>query len=104
MGAAIETWQECVTFLGRTQPSALDGNDVAVAWMEMRDSLYNGMLHVMLTSTEHDGDVKVWPDGTKEGKSFFWKHEKSGYHGGLIFHPIYKDGVKQEVGRWSIHT
>jgi hypothetical protein len=103
--AAIETWNECRSFLAQRRLEA-EGNgiDAMLDWIDMAGSLYENLTHIMLTVTEHDGPVEIWPDGAKEQLSFFWRHPASGYHGGLIFHPSYKDGERQKYGRWSIHT
>lgn len=67
---------------------------------EMERSLHVGLLHIMTTSQKHDGPVDITRDGMA---SFFWWHETSKYHGGLIFHRNHNiDDVI--VGTWSIHT
>lgn len=50
-------------------------------------------------ANNYDGDLHIFPDSAP--LSLFWRHEKSGYHGGLIFHQPYNG---QKVGRWSVHT
>lgn len=104
-GDSIAVWNHCRNFLADQRRSAEgEGTDALLSWVQMASSLYEGLLHVMLTANSHDGEVEIWPDGPPDTMSFFWKHPKSGYHGGLIFHANYKDGKRQETGKWSVHT
>lgn len=84
---------------------AVDENDLAsrrYRFHEMQDSFNRSMLLLMFHAQDYDGGLKV--SGDSAPASFFWIHEKSGYHGGLIFHPSYRQGEVQPVGTWSIHT
>jgi hypothetical protein len=47
----------------------------------------------LLQSTDYDGDLSLAVDGPM---SLFFRHQKSGYHGAMIFHP--------NSGEWQIHT
>lgn len=68
---------------------------------EMEYSLYSNLCHLFFARQDHDGLLEFWRD--MEG-SFFWKHTKSGYHGGLIAHPVYHNGERTPIYTWSIHT
>lgn len=67
---------------------------------EMEHSLHRAMLTLMMQVNDHDGSLGVYRDMLA---CFFWRFEKSGYHGGLIFHKNHKE-ADAEVGTWSIHT
>lgn len=67
---------------------------------EMERSLLSNLVHLMTGPQAHDGPITVTRDMEA---SFFWHHEKSGYHGGLIFHQDSRP-ADVRVGTWSIHT
>lgn len=68
---------------------------------EMEMSFYTNIAHLIFTYQTYDGELAIDRDGPG---SFFWKHKRSGYHGGLIFHADYYGNEPQPVGTWSIHT
>jgi hypothetical protein len=70
---------------------------------EMELSWLRSLVHlIQLASNSYDGDLRLSWDSPD---SLFFHHPKSGYHGGLIFHPDYADGRKRlPVGTRSIHT
>ena len=67
---------------------------------EMERSFYRSLTNLIVGPQSHDGALKVWRDGPG---SLYWKHEKSGYHGGLIFHRNHNPPANT-LGSWSIHT
>lgn len=72
---------------------------------EMELSLYRSLVQLMFVPQTHDGPLRIERDSRV---SFYWKHERSGYHGGLIYHASYEDStdgrVQLPVGTWSVHT
>jgi hypothetical protein len=69
---------------------------------EMRFSLHQSMLSVVMM--KHGGTLHVQADGAPDAMNFYWFYENSGYHGGIIFHPNYRDGKPSKTGQWSVHT
>lgn len=67
----------------------------------MQDSYWRCMARLMTVPQEHDGHVIVSRDGEA---SFYWRHVRSGYHGGIVLHAMYRDGERLPVGTWSTHT
>jgi hypothetical protein len=67
---------------------------------EMENSFNRCMLQLIFQAQDYDGPLALHGDSSPG--SFFWRHEKSGYHGGLIFHKNHS--VDGPVGTWSIHT
>lgn len=67
---------------------------------DMERSLLVTLLALMTIGQKHDGPLHIVRDMQS---SFFWSHEQSKYHGGLIFHRNHKidDAI---IGTWSIHT
>lgn len=72
-------------------------------FIAMQHSLYSNLAHLLTGGTAHDGPLTIWRDSEC---CFFWKYERSGYHGGLILHRDYAEHGNERlpVGRWSIHT
>jgi hypothetical protein len=71
---------------------------------EMERSYHTNFLHLITMAQGFDGGLKFWRDTQA---CMFWRHEKSGYCGGLIFHRDhrYSDvGDPLTVGTWSVHT
>lgn len=116
---AREKWNECQTQIEEAKIWA-DGDDIP--WEQvgehgeeivlmrrelvanMERSFHRSFMSLVMVSQHHDGPLKIFADAAP--CSFFWRHEKSGYHGGLIYHRHYtKDGREPlPVGTWSIHT
>lgn len=70
----------------------------------MQDSFIRTIV-ALLNSTDYDGDKQVTVYGEHQPLSFFFTCDKSGYHGGAIFHPEYNGGKPDALdGRWQIHT
>jgi hypothetical protein len=68
---------------------------------EMERSYYACLVQMMMVPQDHDGSLEITSDSALA--SFFWRHEKSGYHGGMIFHKNHKVSGAV-VGTWSVHT
>ncbi len=66
--------------------------------IEHQGSLLRNLV-VRLVGSDFDGDLDLFVDGTP--LSLFWRHPKSGYHGGLLYHQDAKDEC---TGRWQSHT
>lgn len=69
-------------------------------YAQMEESFSRSMLQLIFNAQDYDGPLALHGDSSPG--SFFWRHEKSGYHGGLIFHKNHS--VDGPVGTWSIHT
>jgi hypothetical protein len=68
---------------------------------EMERSFLTNWSHLTTSAQEYDGPIRIMRD---MWCGFFWKHEKSGYHGGLLFHRNYAVQNNDRIGTWSIHT
>ena len=70
----------------------------------MRQS-WQRCLRSLLTNRrpDHDGDLHVFPDAYGD-LSLSWRYDKSGYHGGVIFHPSTRPDAFDGEGAWQIHT
>ena len=106
--SGIQAHREAMTLLmearawaDRVRPDATHTHVLARKLIEeMELSYYRNLCLLFTGAQEHDGPLTIHRDMEA---CFFWKHEKSGYHGGLIFHLNHQ--VKNaSVGTWSIHT
>lgn len=103
---AAENFRNCQTLIDEMKRKYIGSSTMQEKYVDpMERSFWNCVSSLMLIHTEYDGDIEIWPE---EGYSFFWRHAKSGLHGGMIFHHAYSVGVPEEdarkIGTWSIHT
>lgn len=68
---------------------------------EMEGSFHKSFVQLMLIPQGHDGELRFWRD--MEG-CLYWRHAKSGYEGGVIFHRNHKWPEESGIGSWSVHT
>lgn len=66
----------------------------------MEQSFFYSLGRLITNSQHHDGPLEITRDGPG---CLYWRHPKSGYHGGLIFHPTLDSGTVK-IGSWSVHT
>lgn len=70
---------------------------------EMERSFLANLTRLVTSWSAHDGAITLYTDIAP--LSFYWTHERSEYHGGLIYHPSYANGNERlPVGTWSVHT
>lgn len=72
--------------------------------IEMELSYLRNLAHITTMSQGWDGPLKVFRDSEA---CMFWRHEKSGYCGGLNFHRNHKyskPGEPLTLGTWSVNT
>lgn len=99
---AYDVLKECAAKVGNTHPSATaDSYETLARALRVELELSNnllGNLVRLLQGTSYDGPLHLSPDTAP--LSLFFRYEKSGYHGAMIFHP----DSNGDTGRWSIHT
>lgn len=105
---AQERYRECITAIFEAQnwvDQAADEQELIerrAQLYSMERSFLSNAARLLFETNSHDGRLYITTDSAP--LSFFWRYE-SGYHGGLIFHPIYVNGTERlPVGTWSIHT
>lgn len=107
---ARERYRDCINAIFEAQKwcdLAVDEEDLKqrrAQYASMERSFLSNAARLLFESNNpaHDGDLRIYPDGAP--LSFYWRYERSGYHGGLIYHPIWDGEEKLPVGTWSIHT
>lgn len=72
---------------------------------EMERSWLTNFTHVVTMASGWDGpELRLWRDSEA---CVYWRHTKSSYEGGLIFHRDLRysePGAPLTVGTWSVHT
>lgn len=105
--SALETFDECQEMIRNARIWEQEGALYEDEPRERREivnqmelSLLRCLVHLFMVRQGHDGEVVI---SRNMVGGFFWRHPKSGYHGGLLFHKNHsiEDAT---VGTWSIHT
>ena len=116
---AVEVLHECEKALDQARNVWCSGVDIPWAQVEergeeiirerlarvaqMERSFRVCLTRLIAGPQAHDGELRIYRDGPVDAMCLFWRHERSGYHGGMIFHPDSRY-PNARVGDWSLHT
>jgi hypothetical protein len=101
-------WAENLTDLRADIGEAMDERTLEARRaivVKMRTSFYENFARLIRMTSGFDGhELRFYRD---EQACLYWRHTKSGYEGGLVFHrnlSYSKAGDPLGVGEWSVHT